>query len=155
MRFNSEWRSHTCPISFLRLDAACITISPDLAELLSLVSNLTIVQRRAKPQRESFKKFLGLFAKHSKDKEINRFDIGRKFRWEDVQSEANAALEAYTNQVTFRSQPVRYLSRSFTQSASTLEAFLQFVPDGEFTFIICGALTLVFRVNTIFIPICQ
>jgi hypothetical protein len=31
-----------------------------------------------------------------------------------------------------------------------LEAFLDFVPDGEYTFIICGALTLIFNVNAIF-----
>lgn len=44
---------------------------------------------------------------------------------------------------------MRYLSRSFTENASTLEAFLDFVPDGEYTFIICGALTLVFNVSSV------
>lgn len=113
---------------------------------LRALSDLTSFECRAKPQREGFKKFLGLFTKHAKDKEIRKFDIDRRFRWEDVQAEANAAIDAYTSQVTLRTQPIRYLSRSYTNNASTLEAFLQFVPDGEYTFIICGALTLVFNV---------
>lgn len=109
--------------------------------------SLTMHSYRAKPRRQGFRKLLKVFATNSKDKEIRQFDIDRKFRWEDVQTEADAALEAYTAQVSFRRHPLRYLSRSFTQNASTLEALLQFVPDGEFTFLICGALTLVFNVR--------
>jgi hypothetical protein len=103
---------------------------------------------RAKASKDRFKNFLGHFKKETKDKDIKRFDISQKYRWEDVQSEANAALESYSSP-EFTSQPMRYLSRSFTENASTLQAFLEFVPDGEYTFIICGALTLVFNVSSV------
>ncbi|PYH43520.1 uncharacterized protein BP01DRAFT_402624 [Aspergillus saccharolyticus JOP 1030-1] len=102
---------------------------------------------RAKSRHQSFKKFLGTFTTFAKDKEIRRFDLDRKFQWNDVQNEANAAVEAYSAPDSFLRNPVRYLSRSFTQNASTLEVLLHFVPDGEYTSILCGALTLVFNVS--------
>ncbi|KAF6829261.1 hypothetical protein CPLU01_08025 [Colletotrichum plurivorum] len=98
---------------------------------------------RAQFRTKSFKKFLGAFVKQTKRDDIRRFDVDRQFRWEDVKSMASDAIERDTDK-RWRRNPFRAAGRSLQQSASNLEMLMAFLPNGEFTGILCGALTLVF-----------
>ena len=75
-----------------------------------------------------------------------KFDVRRKFQWEDVKREIDAAVEEYNKQRSW-SRPIRKVGRACCENASNLEVLLTFIPDGEYTSIICGALTLVYNVS--------
>lgn len=59
---------------------------------------------------------------------------------------ASDAVERDTDKTRWRRNPFRAAGRSLQQSASNLEILMAFLPNGEFTGILCGALTLVFCV---------
>ncbi|KAM0718472.1 hypothetical protein Q7P37_005542 [Cladosporium fusiforme] len=93
-----------------------------------------------------FKTFVNSLTQESKKPELNTFRLGQNFKISDVQREANAALQAYDERGnSLKSHFFRTLGRDFSNNASATEALLAFLPDGEYTFILCGALTLVFN----------
>lgn len=70
-----------------------------------------------------------------------------------MQREANAALEAYDARgKNLKSHFFHTLGRDFSNNASAAEVLLEFLPQGEYSFILCGALTLVFNVGAIGAP---
>lgn len=86
--------------------------------------------------------------RESKSPVFKGFHLGQTFGIADVQREANAALQAYEEHGnSLRKHFLRTVGRSFTNNASAAEALLEFLPDGEYTFILCGALTLIFNVG--------
>ena len=95
-----------------------------------------------------FKKFINTLTQESKKPELNTFRWGQGSTISDVQREADAALAAYEERgSSLKKHFLHTLGRSFSNNASTAEALLQFLPAGEYTSIICGALTLVFKVR--------
>lgn len=75
------------------------------------------------------------------------FDVERKFQWEDVKSMASEAIEQDNARTKMRQNPFRAAGRSFQRNASNLEVLVELLPNGEFTGILCGALTFVFCVR--------
>ena len=70
-----------------------------------------------------------------------------------MQREANAALQAYQDRGnSLNKHFLRTLGRNFSNNATAMEALLAFLPSGEYTSILCGALVLVFNVSVI-VPI--
>jgi len=111
--------------------------------------------RRVAARTSQFKKFVDSLTKESKSPILNGFRLGQTFKIADVQREANAALQAYEERgSSLRSHFLRTLGRDFSNNASAAEALLEFVPDGEYTFIVCGALTLIFNVRIVFLSSC-
>ncbi|KAL0934007.1 uncharacterized protein CTRU02_210806 [Colletotrichum truncatum] len=100
--------------------------------------------QKAQERTRSFKNLVNTFVKHTKRGELARFDVNRQFRWEDVRSMASDAIEQDAEKVKWRRNPFRAAGRSLQQGASNLEMLMAFLPNGEFTGILCGALTLVF-----------
>lgn len=95
-----------------------------------------------------FRKFVNVLTKESKKPELSTFRWGQGSTISDVQREANAALEAYEERGNnLRKHFFRTTGRNFSNNASSVEVLLEFLPAGEFTSILCGALTLVFRVR--------
>ncbi|EFQ34617.1 hypothetical protein CGRA01v4_14054 [Colletotrichum graminicola] len=93
---------------------------------------------------KSFKTLVSVFVKHTKRDELSRFDVDRQFVWEDVRAMASDAIEQDASKTKWRQNPFRAAGRSFQQNASNLEMLVEFLPNGEFTGILCGALTFVF-----------
>ncbi|KZL66920.1 hypothetical protein CT0861_01545 [Colletotrichum tofieldiae] len=93
---------------------------------------------------KSFKTLVSSFVKYTKRNELARFDVDRHFVWEDVRAMASDAIEQDVSQTRWRHNPFRAAGRSFQQNASNLEMLVAFLPNGEFTGILCGALTFVF-----------
>jgi len=95
-----------------------------------------------------FRKFVNVLTKESKKPELNTFRWGQGSTISDVHREANAALEAYEERGnSLKKHFFRTAGRNFSNNASSVEVLLEFLPSGEFTSILCGALTLVFRVR--------
>ncbi|GAB7358210.1 hypothetical protein MBLNU230_g0362t1 [Neophaeotheca triangularis] len=93
-----------------------------------------------------FKSFVNKLTHESKQPALKRFQLCQNFKISDVQREANAALQAYEERgSSLRLHFFRTLGRDYSNNASAAEALLAFLPDGEYTFILCGALTLVFN----------
>lgn len=104
--------------------------------------------RRVAARTSQFRKFVDKLTRESKSPLLSNFRLGQTFKIADVQREANAALQAYEERgSSLRSHFLRTLGRDFSNNASAAEALLEFLPEGEYTFIICGALTLVFNVS--------
>ncbi|KAK2000770.1 hypothetical protein LX36DRAFT_738942 [Colletotrichum falcatum] len=104
------------------------------------VSAMTKIDERTR----SFKTLVSVFVKHTKRNELSRFDVDRQFVWEDVRSMASDAVEQDISKTKWRHNPFRAAGRSFQQNASNLEMLVAFLPNGDFTGILCGALTFVF-----------
>jgi hypothetical protein len=95
-----------------------------------------------------FKNFINTLTRESKKPELNTFRWGQGSTIADVQREANAALATYEERgSSLKKHFFHSLGRSFSNNASAAEALLQFLPGGEYTSIVCGALTLVFKVR--------
>ncbi|GKT65710.1 LOW QUALITY PROTEIN: hypothetical protein ColTof3_13049 [Colletotrichum tofieldiae] len=100
--------------------------------------------QRINERTKSFKTLVSSFVKYTKRNELARFDVDRHFVWEDVRAMASDAIEQDVSQTRWRHNPFRAAGRSFQQNASNLEMLVAFLPNGEFTGILCGALTFVF-----------
>jgi len=85
---------------------------------------------------------------------LKDFNLGQNFKISDVQREANAALQAYKERGDkLNPHFFRTAGRDFSNNATAMEALLKFLPSGEYTSVLCGALTLVFNVSTSVVPI--
>jgi hypothetical protein len=97
-----------------------------------------------------FKKFIDSLTKESKKSELNKFRLGQNFKISHVRTEANAALKAYNDHgSSLKKHFFRTLGRDFSNNATAIEALLAFLPSGEYTSILCGALVLVFNVGDV------
>lgn len=100
-----------------------------------------------------FKRFVNALTRESKKPELKTFRWGQGSTIADVQREANAALDAYEERGNnLKSHFFHTSGRNFSNNASAAEVLLDFLPGGEYTSILCGALTLVFRVREKPIP---
>lgn len=85
--------------------------------------------------------------KQTKRDDLAKFQMDRRFCWEDVKEMASDSMDKDADAVKWRKNPFRAAGRSLQQGASNLETLLKFLPEGELTGILCGALTLVFCVS--------
>ncbi|KXH34265.1 hypothetical protein CNYM01_01070 [Colletotrichum nymphaeae SA-01] len=102
---------------------------------------------RVQDRTSSFKTLISTFAKNTRNNDLARFDVERQFQWNHVKDMASAAIEQDNKKVQMRNNPFRAAGRSFQRNASNLEMLVKFLPDGDFTGILCGALTFVFCVR--------
>ncbi|KAK1724973.1 uncharacterized protein BDZ83DRAFT_719547 [Colletotrichum acutatum] len=93
---------------------------------------------------KSFKTLISIFAQRTNRKDLARFDVEKDFQWEDVRVMASEAIEQDNAKTKMRHNPFRAAGRSFQRNASNLEMLVAFLPNGDFTGILCGALTFVF-----------
>ncbi|KAK9425271.1 hypothetical protein SUNI508_13201 [Seiridium unicorne] len=100
---------------------------------------------RAREKTRKFKNILKVFVKSTKVESIKGFDVERHFTWTDVQSIANEGLERDAERGKWRRHPARFIGRTLQNSAPVLQLVLDFLPNNEFTSILCGALALVFN----------
>jgi len=70
-----------------------------------------------------------------------------KTTWEDVQAEATAAFDKYTQDGHSWRHPFRSAGRAFGSVACRAEFLVELIPDGDYTGLLCGALKLVFNVS--------
>ncbi|KAK2007484.1 hypothetical protein LZ32DRAFT_641300 [Colletotrichum eremochloae] len=101
-------------------------------------------RKKINERTKSFKTLVSVFVKHTKRNELSNFDVDRQFVWEDVRAMASDAIEQDASKTKWRHNPFRAAGRSFQQNASNLEMLMEFLPNGDFTGILCGALTFVF-----------
>jgi hypothetical protein len=102
-----------------------------------------------------FKRFVNALTRESKKPELNTFRWGQGSTISDVQREANAALAAYEERGNnLKKHFFHTLGRNFSNNASAAEVLLDFLPSGGYTSILCGALTLVFRVRQLSLSFC-
>ncbi|KAF9873330.1 hypothetical protein CkaCkLH20_09143 [Colletotrichum karsti] len=100
--------------------------------------------QRAWERTRSFKSIVRSFVKNTKREDLTGFDVDRQFRWEDVKSMASDSIEKDKDRTKWRRNPFRAAGRSLQQGASNLEMLMTFLPNGDYTGILCGALTFVF-----------
>ncbi|OHE96334.1 hypothetical protein CORC01_08406 [Colletotrichum orchidophilum] len=93
---------------------------------------------------ESFRALIRTFTKHTKRNDLAIFDVDKNFTWNDVKVTASEAIEQDNAKTKMRHNPFRAAGRSFQRNASNLEVLVEFLPNGDFTGILCGALTFVF-----------
>ncbi|KAF4780743.1 hypothetical protein HER10_EVM0001759 [Colletotrichum scovillei] len=99
---------------------------------------------RVHERTRSFKTLISTFAQKTNRKDLARFDVEKDFQWEDVRIMASEAVEQDNAKTKMRHNPFRAAGRSFQRNASNLEMLVAFLPNGDFTGILCGALTFVF-----------
>ncbi|OQO11507.1 hypothetical protein B0A48_03234 [Cryoendolithus antarcticus] len=100
-----------------------------------------IVQRTS-----AFKLFLTKFATQTTKPGVNGYHLQPGCSITDVQREANDALAAYEERGnSLRKHFLHTAARDFSRNASAIEILLKFLPDGDYSSVICGALALVFN----------
>ncbi|KAF4840136.1 hypothetical protein CGCSCA4_v010610 [Colletotrichum siamense] len=100
--------------------------------------------KKARERTSSFKSLMSDFVNRTQRAELKWFDVDRQFRWEDVKEMAAAAVDRDVEKTKWSKNPLRAAARSFQKNASNLEMLLAFLPNGDFTGVLCGALTFVF-----------
>ncbi|KAE9568561.1 hypothetical protein CGCF415_v008797 [Colletotrichum fructicola] len=100
--------------------------------------------KKARERTNSFKSLMNDFIDRTQRTDLKWFNVDHKFRWEDVKEMAADAVDRDVEKTKWRKNPLRAAARSFQRNASNLEMLLAFLPNGDFTGILCGALTLVF-----------
>ncbi|KAK6440343.1 hypothetical protein LTR95_003424 [Oleoguttula sp. CCFEE 5521] len=94
----------------------------------------------------AFKQFLNVFTNQTTKPGVKGYQLPSGCNITDVQREANAALAAYDERGnSLRTHFFHTAARDFSTNASAIEILLKFLPDGEYTSVICGALALVFN----------
>ncbi|KAI9810740.1 MAG: hypothetical protein M1827_006078 [Pycnora praestabilis] len=104
-----------------------------------------IASQNVKTRTASFKTFIHACSRKSKDDALTKFDISRLHKWEEVEAEAERAVKAYNTKG--KKNPVRAVGKAMGNTAPAIKAWLDLLPDGEYTSIVCGALKLVFGVR--------
>lgn len=110
---------------------------------------MTATPTRARERTNSFKSLMNDFIDRTQRTDLKWFNVDHKFRWEDVKEMAADAVDRDVEKTKWRKNPLRAAARSFQRNASNLEMLLAFLPNGDFTGILCGALTLVFCVSAV------
>ncbi|KAF4807596.1 hypothetical protein CGCSCA5_v013198 [Colletotrichum siamense] len=100
--------------------------------------------KKAREQTGSFKSLISNFVNKTQYTDLKWFNVNDQFKWEDVKKMAADAIDRDTERTRWRKNPLRAAGRSFQKHASNLEMLLAFLPNGDFTGILCGALTFVF-----------
>lgn len=111
------------------------------------VFNSRFSQHRAREQTKSFKNLVRNFVRSSKKDYIKQFDVDGTFTWKDVQEAVNEGLQRDAGKDRFTAHPFQFVSRTFQRKSTALQLLLDFIPDSEYTSLICGVLTLVFGVS--------
>lgn len=100
---------------------------------------------RVKSHTARFKGFISACSQKSKDHALATFEIAKAHEWEDVEAEADNAIKVYnTKGKIWQKNPARVTGRAMGKIAPAIQAWLELLPDGEYTSIVCGALKLVF-----------
>ncbi|MCJ1270774.1 hypothetical protein MMC22_010671 [Lobaria immixta] len=103
---------------------------------------------RVKSHTARFKGFISACSQKSKDHALAAFEIASAHEWEDVEAEADNAIKVYnTKGKIWQKNPARVTGRAMGKIAPAIQAWLELLPDGEYTSIVCGALKLVFGVE--------
>lgn len=110
---------------------------------------MTGTRIRARERTTSFKSLMSDFVDRTQRADLKWFDVDRQFRWEDVKEMAAAAVDRDVEKTKWSKNPLRAAARSFQKNASNLEMLLAFLPNGDFTGVLCGALTFVFCVSAV------
>lgn len=96
----------------------------------------------------AFTSFLNRFTSNSNTPIIKDFHAQAGYNINDVQKQANDAIAAYEERgSSLKSHFLRTTGRSFSNDSSAVEILLSFLPDGDYTSVICGGLTLVLNVS--------
>ena len=84
----------------------------------------------------------------TKSSELDRrFDIRDKHTWEEVMRTAIEAEQVYQEKAKGKSGLVRRAWRNIGDSQSVINPWLELLPNGEYSSIICSGLKLVFTVR--------
>ena len=103
-----------------------------------------------------FKCFLDAYFHKTGDKKVLKFNIADGHTWEEVKAEMDKAVESYNTKERFwRKTPNRVAGRTTGSRIPAIKAWLDILPDGEYTSIVCGALKLIFGVRLDFIILYQ
>ena len=105
-----------------------------------LTTNSTIAQTGR------WKRFIRDLKSRQGDDLLSKYDVARTFTATDLQCELDAALREYEDRGTTWSNPLNRIGRSVGDNASSFEVVLKFLPTGEYTSILCGAMTMIVRV---------
>ncbi|EXF84916.1 hypothetical protein CFIO01_02129 [Colletotrichum fioriniae PJ7] len=95
-------------------------------------------------QTKSFRSLIHKFKTRTKCKELAAFDIEKDFKWEHVRIMALQAIEREDAKTEMSNGWLPAAGRTFQRNASNLEILVKLLPSGDFTGILCGALTLIF-----------
>lgn len=102
---------------------------------------------RIRNRTAHFKDFIHACTHRFDDNEIRRFNINGGYTWEDVKAEADKAVDAYNKKASsWRRNPFRSAGRAIGDKGAVTQTWLELLPAGEYTSIVCGAMKLVFGV---------
>lgn len=100
-----------------------------------------------KTRTAHFKGFVQACTRRSGDHEIRKFNIGHDHTWEEVKVEVDKAVDAYNRKASsWRRNPFRLAGRLMGDKGPVIQAWLELLPTGEYTSVVCGAMKLVFGV---------
>lgn len=88
-----------------------------------------------------------LCVQKSRNQELCSFNIDGKHTWQEVLDEAERAAQAYEKKRPSWRYPLRKISHAIGGPSEATKAWLELLPQGEYTSVICGALKLVFGVS--------
>ncbi|KAI9656585.1 MAG: hypothetical protein M1821_004792 [Bathelium mastoideum] len=96
-------------------------------------------------QISQWKVFIRHFQAATSDVDVKRYDVF-SCGPEQLQRAAEAAVQKYQEKGEgWLDNPIRAAARGVSENTAAFEVLLAFIPDGEYTSIICGALTLLFN----------
>lgn len=94
-----------------------------------------------------FKRFLETYSSKSSDSQIVKFKITSHHTWDEVKADIEKAVRSHDRKGNFwHKNLVHTGAKSASNSIPAIKAWLDILPDGEYTSIICGALKLVYGV---------
>ena len=100
-----------------------------------------------KTRTAHFKGFIQACTRRSSDNEIRKFNISNIHTWEEVKVEVDKAVDAYNKKATsWRRNPFRVAGRLMGDKGPVIQTWLELLPTGEYTSVVCGAMKLVFGV---------
>jgi len=112
-------------------------------------TSLNDILHRTQQQTQKSKSFIEKFKADTRDPGVKRFEINGKFTIDNVQKQADEAMEAYKSRGTdWRHRPLRTAARHVGEDISAFKDLLTFLPDGDYTSILCGVLTLFSNVRS-------
>ena len=87
---------------------------------------------------------MDLYQKSAKEKSLQTFNIRDQHNWDEVFVAAQQAQNEYVT----KSMGVGNAVAELGDQALALEPWLDLLPSGEYTSILCGGLKLIFKVQT-------
>ncbi|RYP76892.1 hypothetical protein DL771_001445 [Monosporascus sp. 5C6A] len=101
--------------------------------------------KRLEERKNRFRVFMDSFLAGYKDKGPKKVSFDGTTTWPEVLDEATQAFDDYTKRGRSWRHPFRSTQRLFGTVACRIEFLIELLPDGDYTGIICGGLTLVYN----------